>query len=135
MITNSTLHYTILRYIIDKGFAPDVATLAEMLQSGNKEIVQALFALQEYHGVVLHPNEPKIWVIHPFSLAPTNFFVKSEHAFGGVIVPGVHWALPHYCAKTYPLPHGSVLMINKLLFTLRTENYRKITFTYTFQYQ
>ena len=33
---------------------------------------------QEYHGVVLHSNEPKIWVLHPFSLAPTNFYVKSE---------------------------------------------------------
>ena len=60
MISNGTLHYTILRHIIDRGFAPDVATLAQMLGTGIEEIVQGLNALQEYHGVVLHPNEPKV---------------------------------------------------------------------------
>ena len=78
MISNSTLHYTILRYIIDTGYAPDVTTLSGLLRSSDEAIIQGLFALQEYHGVVLHPNSPKIWVIHPFSLAPTNFLVKSE---------------------------------------------------------
>ena len=77
MITHGRLHHTILRNIIDKGFAPDTATLAEQLQSGREEVVQALYALQDYHGVVLHPNEPTVWVIHPFSLAPTNFLVRS----------------------------------------------------------
>jgi len=90
MITHSTLHYTILRYIIDQGFAPDVATLAEKLQAGNEEIVQGLYALQEYHGVVLHPNEPKVWVIHPFSLAPTNFLVKSAS--------GIWWGNCAWCS-------------------------------------
>src|SRR5688572_22573682 len=81
MISNGTLHYIILRHIIGHGFAPDVATLAQMLGSGNDEIVKGLNALQEYHGVVLHPNEPMVWVIHPFSLAPTNFLVKSKKGF------------------------------------------------------
>ncbi|MBD0294044.1 MAG: hypothetical protein ICV84_02415, partial [Flavisolibacter sp.] len=73
MVTNGNLHYTILKYIIDNGFAPDVETLSEMLKAKGSEVEQGLYALQEYHGVVLHPNEPKVWVIHPFSLAPTNF--------------------------------------------------------------
>lgn len=77
MITNSILHYTIIKHIIDKGFAPGVKALSEILKTDVSEVEQALYALQEYHGVVLHPNEPKIWVIHPFSLAPTNFLVKS----------------------------------------------------------
>jgi hypothetical protein len=78
MITNGRLHHAILRYVIDNGFEPDAATLAEQLQSSKKEVVQGLYALQDYHGVVLHPTEPKVWVIHPFSLAPTNFLVRSN---------------------------------------------------------
>jgi hypothetical protein len=78
MVTNSYLHYTIIKYIIDNGFSPDTETLSNLLDTDIGEIEKGLYALQEYHGVVLHPNEPKIWVIHPFSLAPTNFLVKSE---------------------------------------------------------
>ena len=78
MITNGLLHSAILRHIIDKGYAPDTTILARQLETTEQEIVDALYALQDYHGVVLHPNEARVWVIHPFSLAPTNFLVKSE---------------------------------------------------------
>ncbi|MCF2875787.1 MULTISPECIES: alkylmercury lyase family protein [unclassified Tenacibaculum] len=78
MVTKSSLHYSIIRYIIDNGFAPDSQTLATILKSKKEIVEKGLYELQEYHGVVLHPNEPKIWVIHPFSLAPTNFLVKSK---------------------------------------------------------
>ncbi len=90
MISNSSLHYTIMRYIINNGFAPDVQILAEILQSGNGEVIKGLYALQEYHGIVLHPNEPKVWVIHPFSLAPTNFLVKSSK--------GIWWGNCAWCS-------------------------------------
>lgn len=78
MITNATLHYSIIRKIIETGFAPSIEDLVEILHVDKEEIVKGLYHLQEYHGVVLHPNEPKIWVIHPFSLAPTNFYVSSK---------------------------------------------------------
>jgi len=78
MITNSILHYTIIREIIENGFAPSAENLSEILQAEKEEILKGLYELQEYHGVVLHPNKPKIWVIHPFSLAPTNFYLKSK---------------------------------------------------------
>jgi len=78
MITNSILHYTIIRGIIENGYAPRIEDLVEILQVEKDKIVKGLYDLQEYHGVVLHPNEPKVWVIHPFSLAPTNFYVKSK---------------------------------------------------------
>ncbi|CAD5113906.1 unnamed protein product [Dimorphilus gyrociliatus] len=77
-ITNSTLHYTIIKTVIDKGYAPDLSKLSEILGQSEDQIKAALYKLQNDHGVVLHPNEPKVWVIHPFSLAPTNFYVKSE---------------------------------------------------------
>lgn len=78
MVNNSSLHYTILKYIIDNGYAPSPGVLARLLNATQDEVVKGLYALQEYHGVVLHPHQPEIWVIHPFSLAPTNFLVKSS---------------------------------------------------------
>lgn len=78
MVTNSNLHYHILNHVIQKGYAPDISTLSDLLDATPAEVEKGLIELQAYHGVVLHPNKPKIWVIHPFSLAPTNFIVKSS---------------------------------------------------------
>lgn len=78
MVTNSNLHYTIIREIIQNGFAPSVQDLSDIFQADQQQIIKGLNDLQEYHGVVLHPHEPKNWVIHPFSLAPTNFYLKSK---------------------------------------------------------
>ncbi len=77
-ITHGLLHAAILQFIIDRGYAPEVDELAAQLGRTPSEITQSLYALQEYHGVVLHPNSTRIWVIHPFSLAPTNFAIRSE---------------------------------------------------------
>lgn len=76
-VNNASLHFAILNEIISNGHAPNVDRLATILESNREEIIKGLYELQDYHGVVLHPNEPKIWVIHPFSLAPTNFFIQS----------------------------------------------------------
>jgi len=78
MVTVSNLHYHIIKGIIDNGFAPSVDDLAAILGSDKDDVIKGLHDLHDYHGVVLQPNEPKVWVIHPFSLAPTNFFVKSR---------------------------------------------------------
>ncbi|MBF0547886.1 MAG: hypothetical protein HQM08_25835 [Candidatus Riflebacteria bacterium] len=74
MIHIGEMHYAILKHILDYGFAPEISDLSKIFNTDSNDVVNALYALQEYHGVVLHPNEPKIWVIHPFSLAPTNFY-------------------------------------------------------------
>jgi hypothetical protein len=58
--------------------------LSELLNSDIASIEMGLYDLQEYHGVVLHPNEPKIWVIHPFLLAPTNFWLSRKKNVGGI---------------------------------------------------
>ena len=76
-VNNSSLHHAILSFLIERGFAPDVAELAAMLETSETDVMAGLQALQEYHGVVLHPNSSKVWVIHPFATAPTNFVVKS----------------------------------------------------------
>lgn len=78
MVTNANLHYTILTEIINTGYAPSSLDLAETLQVSIEDIEKGLLSLQAYHGVVLHPNSFKVWVIHPFSLAPTNFYVQTD---------------------------------------------------------
>ena len=78
MVTNSSLHYQLIKGIIENGFAPTIDNLARIFRTKQEEVIKGLYNLQDYHGVVLHPNEPKIWVVHPFSLAPTNFYIQSK---------------------------------------------------------
>lgn len=78
MITLSSLHHTLLSDIIEFGYVSDNVQLAKRYSCSIEQVESALHKLQDYHGVVLHPNEPKVWVIHPFSLAPTNFYVESQ---------------------------------------------------------
>ena len=76
-LTNSTLHYNLVRSVIDKGYAPTQDELAHMFRCPRKRITNRLEELAADHGVVLHPKSHEVWVIHPFSLAPTNFLVKA----------------------------------------------------------
>ena len=78
MVTKAELHYTIMRHITDNGYAPDVTELSRLLRCDTCEVEEGLQKLQEYHGVVLHPNSSKVWAIHPFSLTPTNFVVRAS---------------------------------------------------------
>ncbi|MHA2252476.1 MAG: alkylmercury lyase family protein [Candidatus Kariarchaeaceae archaeon] len=77
-ITLGNLHHFILNYIVDNQYAPSVEFIASHFKTSIDVTIQKLNELAEYHGVVLHPNSTKIWVIHPFSLAPTNFTVSTE---------------------------------------------------------
>jgi hypothetical protein len=76
--SNSTLHYTIIKHVIEKGYAPNLSALMELLQADRDSVVSGLKQLEADHGVVLHPDSSDIWVIHPFSLSPTNFWVQSD---------------------------------------------------------
>ncbi len=70
------MHYTILKHVVDKGYSPNIEQLSDQFAKPKSDIIDALQALQEYHGVVLHPHNSEVWVIHPFSLAPTNFLLR-----------------------------------------------------------
>lgn len=87
---NSNLHHLILRHIIEDGYAPDLRSLAREARLTETEMAEALQRLAEYHGVVLHPHAPEVWVIHPFSTAPTNFLVKNAR--------GEWWGNCAWCA-------------------------------------
>lgn len=67
-----------MKTIVDKGKAPTVAELSEAFGVSKIELVKSLNNLQDYHGVVLHPVSSEIWIMHPFSTAPTNFWIESE---------------------------------------------------------
>ena len=77
-LSTSYLHYKLIATIIDHGFLPTNKDLAGQLKVSERSVIEALMDLQTIHGVVLHPNRPDVWVIHPFSLAPTSFYVTAE---------------------------------------------------------
>lgn len=76
-IGHDLLHHIILTHFVERGFAPTVRELAEVLDTPRDAVITALQSLEEYHGVLLHPESSEIWVAHPFSTAPTNFWVES----------------------------------------------------------
>ncbi len=77
-LSKISLHHVILRTLVDRGYAPTREELAAHFGVGMEDIAGALSELQDYHGVVLHPHCQEVWLIHPFSTAPTNFLVRLE---------------------------------------------------------
>jgi len=77
-LNNSSLHYFIMRHIVDKGIAPKVEQMSKAFCVPTNEMKEALKELQDYHGVVLHPESCEVWIMHPFSTAPTNFWIESD---------------------------------------------------------
>jgi hypothetical protein len=75
---DSSLHYTILKFIIEHGYAPGFDELGQLLNTSEEQLLAALRHLEQSHGLVLHPDRRSIWVIHPFSTAPTNFLVRAS---------------------------------------------------------
>lgn len=73
---NASLHHAIIKSIVDHGYAPTVEELADRFDQPVSDAERALTTLADDHGVVLHPNSARIWVAHPFSLAPTGFLVR-----------------------------------------------------------
>lgn len=77
-LTHGVLHAAIGRHFIDRGTAPSIAELSRQFALDDAVVSEALRALADYHGVVLHPTSGEIWAMHPFSAAPTLFWVESE---------------------------------------------------------
>lgn len=77
-MTHGTLHATIARHFVDHGTAPTIEQLGTQLALSRETVVSALRALADDHGVVLHPASGEIWALHPFSAAPTAFWVESQ---------------------------------------------------------
>jgi hypothetical protein len=88
----SSLHHAIVRHFLDRQHAPSIDELAAQFGQPREAIVAGLRALQDYHGVVLHPTSSEVWAIHPFSSAPTGFFVQSPKSLL------VHFPIPMHHA-------------------------------------
>ena len=71
------LHYELIRGLVDTGVIPARAELQNRLGCSSNELDRAIDALAAEHGAVLHPGTRDIWVVHPFSVAPTPFVVRS----------------------------------------------------------
>ena len=76
-LNNSTLHHYILQKIVDTGRSPKICDLSDVFGVEEQGIATALRTLQDYHGAVLHPKSSEVWVMHPFSTAPTNFWIEN----------------------------------------------------------
>lgn len=74
---HSSLHHAIVSHIVERGHAPSIDMLAARFGQSRDDVAQALRALHDYHGVVLHPVSGEVWVIHPFATAATNFWVRT----------------------------------------------------------
>lgn len=71
------LHHELIRGLLETGMVPPDSALRAVLDCPASELEALFDALADQHGVVLHPNSHRVWVIHPFSLAPTSFLVRS----------------------------------------------------------
>ena len=106
LLNQSSLHSYILKHIIDIGRAPKIDEMVRFFDVQRQELVHVLRDLQEYHGVVLHPKSHEVWVIHPFSTAPTPFWIESKS--------GSWWGNCAWCAL------GAAALLNQDLMITTT---------------
>lgn len=78
VLNHASLHHHVIKQIVDTSIAPKISEIADTFSVSHDEMVEALKALETYHGVVLHPNSAEVWVMHPFSTAPTGFWLESK---------------------------------------------------------
>jgi hypothetical protein len=71
------LHYVLARSVIETGHAPDLASLSALAGRSEKQTEEGLRHLQQMRGVILIPDSVNVWILHPFSLVPTAFWVTS----------------------------------------------------------
>jgi hypothetical protein len=72
------LHHLLTKYVIETGHAPDLASLSALAGRSEKETDSGLRELEAMHGVNLIPNSTNIWILHPFALFPSAFWVTSD---------------------------------------------------------
>jgi hypothetical protein len=102
----SSLHYAIVTHFLEHQHAPLIDELAVQFRQPREAVVAGLRALQDYHGVVLHPTSSEVWVVHPFSTAPTSFWVQSPR--------GSWWANCAWCSAGVATLVGDVTITTTL---------------------
>ncbi|MCG7551528.1 alkylmercury lyase family protein [Pseudoalteromonas sp. Of7M-16] len=83
-LNSASLHYYIMKHFVEFSTAPQIEKLSTVFGVARQDVIDALKMLQDDHGVVLHPVSSEVWVMHPFSAAPTNFWIQSgQHGWWG----------------------------------------------------
>jgi hypothetical protein len=72
---DSTVHRLLLTAVIEHGHPVSVDELAESSASSAALVRESLARLVANHGLVTHPGTLEPWLVHPFSLTPTHFYV------------------------------------------------------------
>ena len=72
-----TLHYLLMKHVIETGFAPNIQKLSELAGLPQPETEAGLQQLAAMHGVILVPNSYEVWSLHPFSMLPTRHWVST----------------------------------------------------------
>jgi len=85
-----TLHYLMIKHVIETGYAPDVTQLATLAHLSQPKTEEGLKELARMHGVILVPNSLQVWSLHPFALMPTRFWVTAKQ--------GGWWANCAWCS-------------------------------------
>ncbi len=84
-------HAAVMRTFVDRGRAPTVVELTQMLAVPSDDVERALRRLHDDHGLVLHPGSTEIWIAHPFVASPTGTWVDAGDGRGW-------WAPCMWCA-------------------------------------
>lgn len=71
------VHAAIIQHLLLTGVCPTTSQLASDLQKTVGDVSSLLLSLEQTHGIVLHPDRPEPWVIHPFSTTPTINWVDA----------------------------------------------------------
>jgi len=72
------VHHHLLSYIIEYGKAPTLPSLAALCGLNEQNTWDQLKALDVQKGLLFNPGSDRCWVVPPFALWPTNFWVKSK---------------------------------------------------------
>lgn len=72
------IHQRLINGMIDAGRCPSNDDLARACGVAPAESQASLQRLACNHGLVLHPNDDTVWLVHPFAASPSNFWVQKD---------------------------------------------------------
>lgn len=76
-MNKSLVHEVIISFFLKHQRPPSINELASVFGCEEADVRDALRALADYHGVVLHPTSDEVWIAHPFSSSPTTCVVRA----------------------------------------------------------
>jgi hypothetical protein len=84
------LRTLLTREIAETAQEPSLDRLAQLAQLEKGALRKALRRLEAKRGLLLHPQERRPWIVHPFALSPASCWVKGQDKGW--------WATCLYCA-------------------------------------